>query len=158
MGSSGESIEDLKINLLKKMHDEIQKMKIDMMEQFINLGETINRVKEIVRKMNASGGRAYGGTAPQPDTQIMKVATDTRVREESRQHVTSSLKRSATSPREHSQARPVSISRQHHTARANKPGRCSQSISFKNGYGFSYVQLPTLRAVQDEPFPCKPPP
>ncbi|KAG2317651.1 hypothetical protein Bca52824_020773 [Brassica carinata] len=83
MGSSGESIEDLKINLLKKMHDEIQKMKIDMMEQFINLDETINRVEEIVRKMKAGGGRAYGGTASQPATQIMKVVTDLQVPEES---------------------------------------------------------------------------
>ncbi|KAG2262278.1 hypothetical protein Bca52824_069357 [Brassica carinata] len=97
---------------------------------------------------------------------IAEVAKDTQVREESCRHVTSPLKRSATSSREHNQARP--IRRQHHTARANKSesGSCSRYISSKHGYGFSYVQLPTRRklprslslrckvcVIEDEPVP-----
>ncbi|CAN6870410.1 unnamed protein product [Brassica oleracea] len=83
MGINGECIEDLKTNLLSKVHDEIQKMKIDMMKQFINLGETINHLAEIVREMKAGDGRVNGGTASQPATQIMKVAVDLQVLEES---------------------------------------------------------------------------
>lgn len=83
MGINGECIEDLKTNLLSKVHDEIQKMKIDMMKQFINLGETINHLAEIVREMKAGDGRVNGGTASQPATRIMKGAADLQVPEES---------------------------------------------------------------------------
>ena len=83
MGINGECIEDLKTTLLSKVHDEIRKMKIDMMKQFINLGETINHLAEIVREMKAGDGRVNGGTASQPATQIMKVAVDLQVLEES---------------------------------------------------------------------------
>ncbi|KAF2540593.1 hypothetical protein F2Q70_00036388 [Brassica cretica] len=82
MGINGECIEDLKTTLLSKVHDEIRKMKIDMMKQFINLGETINHLAEIVREMKAGGGRVNGGTASQPDTQIMKVTANLQVPEE----------------------------------------------------------------------------
>ncbi|RID52574.1 hypothetical protein BRARA_G00027 [Brassica rapa] len=69
--------------LSPKVHDEIQKMKIDMMKQFINLGETINHLAEIVREMKAGDGRVNGGTASQPATRIMKGAADLQVPEES---------------------------------------------------------------------------
>ncbi|KAF3587773.1 hypothetical protein F2Q69_00028743 [Brassica cretica] len=81
MGINGECIEDLKTNLLSKVHDEIQKMKIDMMKQFINLGETISHLAEIVREMKAGDGRVNGGTASQPATQIITVAADLQVPE-----------------------------------------------------------------------------
>lgn len=84
----------------------------------------------------------------QPTNHIVEVATDTQVCEESRQYVTSPLKRSATSSWKHQQARPVPITRQHPTARARKQRRPSRSNSSKPRTGVSspkppeYGQLP----------------
>ncbi|KAL0704702.1 hypothetical protein Bca4012_071127 [Brassica carinata] len=63
MGSNQEFIKDIKITLLRQMHNEFQKMKVSMTESFRNLEATINHMVEIVRKMKAGDGGASDGTA-----------------------------------------------------------------------------------------------
>ncbi|KAF2562206.1 hypothetical protein F2Q70_00016283 [Brassica cretica] len=58
MGSNQELIEDIKISLLRQIHDEFQKMKVSMTENFRGLEATMNHMVEIVRKMKAGDGTA----------------------------------------------------------------------------------------------------
>ena len=51
MGCNQEFIEDIKITLLRQMHDEFQKMKVSMTESFRSLEATVNHMVEIVRMM-----------------------------------------------------------------------------------------------------------
>ncbi|KAH0856894.1 LOW QUALITY PROTEIN: hypothetical protein HID58_085155 [Brassica napus] len=77
-----------------------------------------------MRKWKTEMGTAkkvnIGEEINQPAKHIVEVATDTQVHEKFRRHVTSPLKRSATSSRKHQQARPVPIRRQHPTTQTRK--------------------------------------
>ncbi|KAL0690008.1 hypothetical protein Bca4012_089686 [Brassica carinata] len=58
MGCNQEFIEDIKITLLRQMHDEFQKMNVSMTESFRSLEATVNHIVEIVRMMKAGDGTA----------------------------------------------------------------------------------------------------
>ncbi|KAG5409879.1 hypothetical protein IGI04_006198 [Brassica rapa subsp. trilocularis] len=155
MGSTREGIEEFKINLLNKMHDEIREELNKMAQYWKDHASTWRQKMETWKtKMNTRDGRANGDTASQPAKtemrtwktemetaktvrrvkrssqlakHIVKVATDTQVHEESSRHATSPLKGSAMSSRKHQQARPVLVRRQHLSAQTRKQRRHSRS-------------------------------
>ncbi|WZZ36400.1 hypothetical protein YC2023_019801 [Brassica napus] len=159
MGSTRECIEEFKINLLSKMHDEIREELNKIAQYWEDHTSTWRQKMETWKtKMNTRDGRANGDTASQPaktemrtwktemetaktvirvkrSTQpakhIVKVATDKQIHEKSTRQATSPLKRSATSSRKNQQARPVLVRRQHLSAQARNQRRHSRSNSSK---------------------------
>ncbi|KAG2282392.1 hypothetical protein Bca52824_053612 [Brassica carinata] len=147
MGSTRECIEEFKINLLSKMHDEIREELNKIAQYWEDHASTWRQKMETWKtNMNTRDGRANGDTASQPaktemrtrvkrSTQpakhIVKVATDKQIHEKSIRQATSPLKRYATSSRKHQQSRPVLVRRQHLSAQARKQRRHSQSNSSK---------------------------
>ncbi|KAF2547290.1 hypothetical protein F2Q70_00020216 [Brassica cretica] len=83
MGSTRECIEEFKINLLSKMHDEIRE-ELNKMAQYwedhISTGR--QKMEKWKTKMNTRDGRANGDTASQP-AKILEVVTDLQVPVES---------------------------------------------------------------------------
>ncbi|KAG2291331.1 hypothetical protein Bca4012_007283 [Brassica carinata] len=125
MGSNQEFIEDIKITLLRQMHDEFQKMKVS--KSFRSLEATINHMVKIVRKMKACDGGASDGTASRSSQTVLS-------------YPILSIGQSKTSPPEQRRARTVPDGHHHHTLLATIFNR---SNSCKHGYGFTYLQLPT---------------
>lgn len=84
MGSTRECIEEFKINLLSKMHDEIGEELKKMAQYWEDQASTWRKKMETWKtKINTRDGRANGDTASQPAKQIMEVVTDLQVPVES---------------------------------------------------------------------------
>ena len=95
MGCNQEFIEDIKITLLRQMHDEFQKMKVSMTESFRSLEATVNHMVEIVRMMKAGDGTASRSSQTGSSYPILSIG------------------QSKTSPPKRRRARSTRISHQH---------------------------------------------
>lgn len=65
MESYKESVVDLKANILREIYDEIQKIKVGMMDEFKSLQEVMNRLVEITKNIRVGGGSTGGGDVQQ---------------------------------------------------------------------------------------------
>ncbi|KAG2269749.1 hypothetical protein Bca52824_064304 [Brassica carinata] len=116
MGCNQEFIEDIKITLLRQMHDEFQKMKVSMTESFRSLEATVNHMVEIVRMMKDGDGTASRSSQTVSSYPILSIV------------------QSKTSPPKRRRARSTRISHQHHTfwsKRRHIPKRKRKKISPK---------------------------
>ncbi|KAH0855058.1 hypothetical protein HID58_020538 [Brassica napus] len=116
MRCNQEFIEDIKITLLRQMHDEFQKMKVSMTESFRSLEATVNHMVEIVRMMKSGDGTASRSSQTVSSYPILSIG------------------QSKTSPPKRRRARSTRISHQHHafwSKRRHIPKRKRKKISPK---------------------------
>ncbi|CAG7874461.1 unnamed protein product [Brassica rapa] len=124
MGSTREGIEEFKINLLNKMHDEIreelQKMKVCIADSVKRLEKTVNHMVEVVKDMRSSEEKASDGNVQQPSQRCVSVT----------QSANSTLKR----------GRPRTVPfRKCQTSHVGKP-RSSSPITYRDGLGSTRTQ------------------